>query len=211
MENVVSKPALIKRLRRALGHWNWYLVVARGHTNQSHQHLGSYYVIDADGNVMGHHYDLVDLTKQQQVLRAGETMEGCEIPPSKGRGTTVAQELPDSLASEAAKFPPAAIDHAAVCEASASLDRHQWKGLRDDQGHMWVGWPIRRKAPFSCQGSAPERSTPLQGIGSACRYLRNVIFSLHEATRTRDHDQRQETRLHHRQPAPYPGEPGPRS
>ncbi len=75
MNRPISRNALIKRVRRALRRWNWFLVIARGDWYQNDQKLGSHYVIDFNGNVQDHHCDLESLARDLRVLRDGEMVD----------------------------------------------------------------------------------------------------------------------------------------
>ena len=114
--------ALIKRNRRALKHRGWFLVVARGDWYRNDQHLGSFYLIDGNGNVMDHHCNLVTLARDLGVLGEGETAEGHDMPPVEAGRATESVEPADSLAAEAARIFPATIGKVAL-GGSASFPR----------------------------------------------------------------------------------------
>lgn len=90
-----SHNAVTKRIRRALRRWNWTLVVARGDRYRNDQHLGSLYLIDANGNVQDHHCDLMTLAKDLRVLGKRETLEGCPLPQAEAGPAVEAVELKD--------------------------------------------------------------------------------------------------------------------
>ena len=74
MSKTVSKNALIKRIRRVMKRRNWSLVVARDNWWRNDQFLGSYYMIDSNGNVVNHRRKLLALARDLRVLREGETV-----------------------------------------------------------------------------------------------------------------------------------------
>lgn len=154
MNTAVSKNALIKRIRRAQRRWNWFLVVARGDWYQNDQHLGSYYLIDGNGNVMDHHCDLVTLAKDLGVLREGETVEGCDTPPAEMGRVTEAVEPADSIAAEVARILPFTLGRVEPIQPQVRSEVampasqtcpipevEEWEGLTDTQGRLWVSWP----------------------------------------------------------------------
>ncbi len=160
MNTAVSKDALIKRIRRALRRWDWFLVVARGDWYQNDQHLGSHYVIDGNGNVRDHHCDLVALARDLGVLREWETVEGCDTPPAEvGRATEVVEPA-DPLASDLKEILAATIGPVSASECRAISEvaipasqtcpspEEKWEGWADKQGRLWVSWPKEEKVRY---------------------------------------------------------------
>lgn len=77
--NTISQSALIRRIRRALHHWNRRLVIARGDDAKVERGLGRYYLVDGNGNVKEHHCNLPNLARDLMVLRAGEALNYSDL------------------------------------------------------------------------------------------------------------------------------------
>jgi len=137
MNTAVSKNALIKRIRRLLRHWNWFLVVARGDWYQNDQRLGSYYVIDSNGNVMEHHCDLLTLARGLGGLGEWEIVEGCNTPPAEvGRATEVVEPV-DSIVAEVARILPLTLGRVEPIQPQVSNENPHRIELKDAQGRVW--------------------------------------------------------------------------